>query len=105
MDGLSKNHATILCFEQKVVVKQPRDIELLSALKARKLLKSEGCRGFLMAIITKEDEVLKVSDVNVVQKFLDIFRNDLNMMPPEREVEFTIDLVPSLHQFLRPFIG
>ncbi|XP_022852051.1 uncharacterized protein LOC111373705 [Olea europaea var. sylvestris] len=56
----------------KVIVKQPGDIELrlsvtktkslhriISALKARKLLKSEGCRGFLMSIVAKEDEELK----------------------------------------------
>ena len=33
-------------------------------------------------------------DVPVVQKFADVFPHELPGMPPERDVEFTINLVP-----------
>ena len=33
-------------------------------------------------------------DVPVVREFADVFPDELPGMPPERDVEFTIDLVP-----------
>ncbi|XP_052186125.1 uncharacterized protein LOC127797321 [Diospyros lotus] len=107
MDWLSKHHATILCFEKEIVCKYPEGIELclsmaetkhlprvISALKAKKLLQSEGCIGFLMSVMVKGGKELTVNDVKVVKDFPEVFPDDLTEMPPEREVEFTINLVP-----------
>ncbi|XP_052198421.1 uncharacterized protein LOC127805709 [Diospyros lotus] len=107
MDWLSKHHATILCFEKEIVCKYPEGIELclsvaetkylprvISALKAKKLLLSDGCIGFLMSVVVKGGKELTVNDVEVVKEFSEVFPDDLTEMPPEREVEFTIDLVP-----------
>ena len=107
MDWLSKHRATILCFEKEIVCKYPEGVELflsvaetkhlprvISALKAKKLLRSEGCIGFLMSVVAKEGKELTVSDVDVVKDFPEVFPEDLTEMPPEREVEFTIDLMP-----------
>ncbi|GKF23278.1 hypothetical protein Tco_0075600, partial [Tanacetum coccineum] len=41
----------------------------------------------------KEDEP-KLSDISVVRKFKDVFPEDLSGLPPQRQVEFRIDLVP-----------
>jgi len=35
-----------------------------------------------------------VEDIRVVKEFLDVFLEDLPGMPPEREIEFVIDLLP-----------
>ena len=35
-------------------------------------------------------------DVPVVQEFADVFPDELSGMPPERDVEFTIDLDPGI---------
>ena len=107
MDWLSKHHATILCSEREIVCKSPEGIELhhsvvemkhlprvISAIKAKKLLWSEGCIGFLMSVVVKGGDELAVNDVKVVKDFPEVFPDDLIKMPPEREVEFTIDLVP-----------
>jgi len=107
MDWLSKHRATILCFEKEIVCKYPERVELflsvaetkhlprvISALKAKKLLRSEGCIGFLMSVVAKEGKELTVSDVDVVKDFPEVFPEDLTEMLPEREVEFTIDLMP-----------
>ena len=67
---------------------------VISALKAKKLLQSEGCIGFLMSVVVKGGDELAVNDVKVVKDFPEVFPDDLIEMPPEREVEFTIDLVP-----------
>ncbi|GJW55122.1 hypothetical protein Tco_0099207 [Tanacetum coccineum] len=42
---------------------------------------------------TKVDEP-KLSDISVVQDFVDVFSEDLSGLPPQRQVKFHIDLVP-----------
>ncbi|GJV75707.1 putative reverse transcriptase domain-containing protein [Tanacetum coccineum] len=41
----------------------------------------------------KEDEP-KLNDISVVREFEDVFPEDLSGLPPQRQVEFRIDLVP-----------
>ncbi|GKC03049.1 putative reverse transcriptase domain-containing protein [Tanacetum coccineum] len=41
----------------------------------------------------KEDEP-KLGDISVVRDFEDVFPEDLSGLPPQRQVEFRIDLVP-----------
>jgi hypothetical protein len=35
---------------------------------------------------------LKLEDIHVIREFLDVFPNDLPGTPPERAIEFTIEL-------------
>jgi hypothetical protein len=35
---------------------------------------------------------IKLEDIHVVQEFLDVFPDDLPRMPPERAIEFKIEL-------------
>jgi hypothetical protein len=37
---------------------------------------------------------LKLEDIHVVREFSDVFPNDLPGMPPERAIEFKIELQP-----------
>jgi hypothetical protein len=37
---------------------------------------------------------LKLEDIHVVREFPDVFPNDLPRMPPERVIEFKIELQP-----------
>jgi hypothetical protein len=37
---------------------------------------------------------LKLEDIHVIREFLDVFPDDLPRMPPEREIEFKIELQP-----------
>ncbi|GKF59767.1 hypothetical protein Tco_0176553, partial [Tanacetum coccineum] len=41
----------------------------------------------------KEDEP-RLNDIPVVREFEDVFPEDLSGLPPQRQVEFRIDLVP-----------
>jgi hypothetical protein len=36
----------------------------------------------------------KLKDIRVVNEFQDVFPRELPGMPPDREIEFTIDLIP-----------
>ena len=37
---------------------------------------------------------VKLEDIPVVNRFQDVFPKELPGMPPDREIEFTIDLIP-----------
>ncbi|KAJ9547194.1 LOW QUALITY PROTEIN: hypothetical protein OSB04_019737 [Centaurea solstitialis] len=61
----------------------------ISMVKARKCL-AKGCASYLAYIIDTKKE--GIADVDVVREFPDIFPEDLPGLPPERQVEFRIDL-------------
>ncbi|RVW21559.1 Retrovirus-related Pol polyprotein from transposon 297 [Vitis vinifera] len=52
-----------------------------------------GCQGFFAYVVNKEND-LKLEDIPIVRDYPDVFPEDLPGLPPEREVEFTIDLAP-----------
>ncbi|XP_073159237.1 uncharacterized protein [Henckelia pumila] len=67
---------------------------VISACKARRLL-SKGCESLIANII--EDSQLprpKLNDMEVARDFQDVFPDDIVGLPPAREVEFGIELVP-----------
>ena len=69
---------------------------IISALKARKLL-SSGCKGFLAIIVdlSKETE-LTPDDVPVVREYVSVFPRDLPRLPLDREIVFSIELMPGI---------
>ncbi|GKB84114.1 putative reverse transcriptase domain-containing protein, partial [Tanacetum coccineum] len=58
----------------------------------------KGCPVFLANVNTKgtedKSEKKRLEDVPVVRDFLDVFPEDLLSLPPTRQVEFQIDLIP-----------
>ncbi|GJY41495.1 putative nucleotidyltransferase, ribonuclease H [Tanacetum coccineum] len=58
----------------------------------------KGCPVFLAHVTTKEvedkSEKKRLKDVPIVRDFLEVFPEDLPGLPPTRQVEFQIDLVP-----------
>nr|GEW89718.1 hypothetical protein [Tanacetum cinerariifolium] len=71
-----------------------KPIKIISALKSRMLI-SHGCEGFLASIKDTSLDGPRLESHPVVQNFPDVFPNELPGLPPEREVEFTIELIPS----------
>ncbi|XP_031375536.1 uncharacterized protein LOC116190006 [Punica granatum] len=65
--------------------------EFVSFLKARKQLKKE-CEAYLAHVVATEVDSLKLSEIPVVYKFLDVFPDELPGFPPDREIECTIEL-------------
>jgi hypothetical protein len=105
MDWLSMYHACMDCFHKEVVFRPSGEEEfkfygdrtintpkLISALHATWLIK-KGYLGFL-ACATEDKLEAKIEEIPVVQEFTDVFPNELPGMPPDREIEFTIDLLP-----------
>ncbi|OAY81215.1 Transposon Ty3-G Gag-Pol polyprotein [Ananas comosus] len=51
-------------------------------------------RAYLASISVSDGKTVKIDDIPVVREFGDVFPAELPGMPPDREVEFVIDLVP-----------
>ena len=64
-----------------------------STITARKMLR-RGCKGCLAVVRNVEAETGAVKNVPVVCEFPDVFPEELPGLPPEREIEFCIDIVP-----------
>ncbi|KAL4585882.1 hypothetical protein LXL04_010509 [Taraxacum kok-saghyz] len=82
MDWLDAFDAEILCRKKQVRVQNPRGGELI--------IQGDTPR---LAMVSCYSAVALV-DVPVVSEFSDIFPDDLPGLPPIRQVEFRIDLVP-----------
>ncbi|XP_071905702.1 uncharacterized protein [Coffea arabica] len=106
MDFLGQYHAKLDCRAKVVEFCIPGEATLrldvksrlassamISGIRARKML-SKGAQGFLAFLINAPSDQVKLEDVLVVREFPDVFPEELKTLPPEREVEFKIDLVP-----------
>ena len=109
MDWLSRFGAVIDCERQLVTIRDPRGGVLsvygegtrsgsafCSAARARQCLQ-QGCKGFVAYVMdTREvsERPRSVEEVPVVREFPDVFPEELPGVPPVRQVEFGIDLVP-----------
>ncbi|GJX84833.1 putative reverse transcriptase domain-containing protein [Tanacetum coccineum] len=67
--------------------------DLLSRARARRYL-SRGCYAYIARVIDTSFEKKSREDVPIVNEFPDVFLEDLPGIPPERQVEFRIDLIP-----------
>lgn len=66
---------------------------MISGMKARIIL-SKGCEAFLAHVVEVKLAKLKPEEMLVVCEYLDVFPEELSRLPSNREVEFTIDLIP-----------
>nr|GEW44242.1 putative reverse transcriptase domain-containing protein [Tanacetum cinerariifolium] len=112
-DWLTKYHGVIICNEKIVRVPFRREtlifqddgnnqreesrLNIILCTKAQKYL-SKGCDAFLAHITMNEakdkSEGTRLEDVPIVRDFPEVFPKDLSGIPPARQVEFQIDLVP-----------
>ncbi|XP_078152180.1 uncharacterized protein LOC144547409 [Carex rostrata] len=53
-----------------------------------------GCTAYLAAIVYTDTEVPEMNTIPVVSEFVDVFPEEIVGLPPEREVEFGIEVVP-----------
>ncbi|XP_073041851.1 uncharacterized protein [Primulina eburnea] len=67
---------------------------IIFCICAKKLIQ-KGCQSFLVSIISAPKiEDRSIEDVEVVKDFSDVFPDDFSGIPPEREIEFAIELMP-----------
>nr|GFB77228.1 reverse transcriptase domain-containing protein [Tanacetum cinerariifolium] len=68
-------------------------LKIISCIKARKYIKN-GCEQFLAQVTETMSKEKRVEDVPVIRDFPEVFPEDLPGLPPPRQVEFRIDLIP-----------
>ncbi|XP_073112192.1 uncharacterized protein [Elaeis guineensis] len=106
MDWLAAYHATVDCFKKTIrfqILDQSEfsfmstkfffHQKFISAIHAQRLLR-KGCEGFLATVLDTQNEKLKLEDIPIMKEFSDVFSDDLPGLPPDREIEFSIDLIP-----------
>ncbi|XP_072997189.1 uncharacterized protein [Typha latifolia] len=106
MDWLSAHHAIVDCRIKRVTFSIPEKPEfffqgerkipttsIISALQANRFMK-KGCPGFLASVVGMERAEQEIHELQVVSEFPDVFPEDLPGLPPDREIDFTIDLLP-----------
>ena len=104
MDWLAECEAHIDCKGKKIKMKlpggklvvfrgqeQPR--KFLTIMQTKRLLK-QGCEAYLAQVVDVERKVPDIKEVEVVKEFEDVFPKDLPGIPPDREIEFAIELIP-----------
>ncbi|XP_075104201.1 uncharacterized protein LOC142178490 [Nicotiana tabacum] len=105
MDWLHRHHELVDCRLKQVTFRTPayshmvvqgeRSLtsNIISAVLARKMI-CQGCDAYLAHIVDTRLGSPSLKDIPTVCDFPDVFPDDLPGLPPEREIEFPIDLVP-----------
>ncbi|GJR18333.1 reverse transcriptase domain-containing protein [Tanacetum coccineum] len=86
MDWLAHHHASIICDERIVRIPLP-DGHVLDVYGERPDVYPKS----LLCVKAGEK---RLDDIHVVREFPEVFPDDLSGLPPIREVEFRIDLIP-----------
>jgi hypothetical protein len=97
MDWLSKNKSLIDCAKKSVKLVAPDGKELEYVAEPVVTAKGAANRVKLNQLDASQRPV-----VPVVNEFPDVFPEELPGMPPDRDIKFVIDLVPStMHIYIR----
>ncbi|XP_057803347.1 uncharacterized protein LOC131018648 [Salvia miltiorrhiza] len=67
---------------------------IISAVQANKILKEKSATAYLVYLNREEEAQVKIEDVPIVREYQDVFPDVLPGLPPNRQLEFTIDLEP-----------
>ncbi|GKE42064.1 putative reverse transcriptase domain-containing protein, partial [Tanacetum coccineum] len=112
MDWMVEHRAEVVCYEKYIRVPYGNDmltvqgersgvknesrLEVVSSIRTQGYI-DKGCQVFLVQVIKKEETVAsetRIEDVPVVRDFLEVFPEELPGLPPMRQVEFHIELIP-----------
>ena len=106
MDWLSHHKATLDCYKKELKfhrlgkleekfsgIRRELSSSMISALAAQRMLRND-CQGYLAYVVETGMEGTLVDEIPVVRVFPYVLLNDIPGLPPDREVEFTIDLIP-----------
>ena len=107
IEWFSKHNAMIDYFSKTMTFKKSRDLEF-TFQGERKVLSScfifmmaanrclqKGCSAYLAYVINKDIQEANLETKPAVKEFPDIFPEKLTNLPFDRELEFTIDLIPN----------
>ncbi|GJS68678.1 reverse transcriptase domain-containing protein [Tanacetum coccineum] len=112
MDWMAEHRAEVVCYEKYIRVPYRNDmliiqgersgiksesrLEVISSIRTQKYI-DQGCQVFLIQMMKEEKTEIperRIEDVPVVRDFPEVFPEDLPGLPPTRQVEFHIELIP-----------
>lgn len=70
-------------------------LRMIFVLKAKAMLR-KGCASFLASLVVPPPIEPKLQDIELVRDFFDIFLDELYSLPLDREIEFSINLIPRM---------
>ncbi|KAK1424218.1 hypothetical protein QVD17_19539 [Tagetes erecta] len=113
MDWLALNRAEIICNEK--LVRLPLSsgeilsvqgetsgsvVGIISCIKAQKCLR-KGHVSFLAMVSEKSSDEVRIENIPIVRDYPEVFPEELPGLPPHRQVEFQIELVPGASPIAR----
>jgi hypothetical protein len=88
MNWLHRNQATVNCDKRTVKLVSPSGKEVVTKLYL------PGLEGVCHHLSVDDKESNPIEAIRIVSEFPDVFPEELPGMPPERKVEFSIELIP-----------
>ncbi|GJX85686.1 putative reverse transcriptase domain-containing protein [Tanacetum coccineum] len=112
MDWMAEHRAEVVCYEKYIRVPYGNDmliiqgersgvknesrLEVISSIRTQKYI-DQGCQVFLIQMMMEEETEIpkrQIEDVPVVRDFPKVIPEDFPGLPPTRQVEFHIELIP-----------
>ncbi|XP_027357212.1 uncharacterized protein LOC113866592 [Abrus precatorius] len=92
MDWLAANHVLLDCRE-KTLIFGASMLEVSRLLSHGAWENAVEAKAFMVMFSMEAESVVELECIPVVREFLEVFPKDVSELPPEREIEFTIDLI------------
>jgi len=96
MDWLSVSHIVIDCGRRSVVFSETVGLELISTQRAMNQAEAGATCFMIVAQGEKKSSADQIRSILVVDEYADVFRNKIPELPPNRDMDFTIDLIPGV---------
>jgi hypothetical protein len=108
MDWLEKHKLILKCYkkyltnidENNIVrtikgIRKPISVRQISAMQFKKCM-NKGCQFYVVQVtnLLEKENKPSLEDLEVLHGFRDIFVDEIPELPPRREIDFSIDLLP-----------
>ena len=109
MDWLEMNKAVLDCYEKSLKYKDENDtlrtvqgiqkpisVRQISTMQFKKCIR-KGCQIYAIQVtkLPKKENKPSLEDFVILHDFRDVFVDEIPKLPPRREIEFSIILLPS----------
>jgi hypothetical protein len=108
MDWLEKHKVILNCYEKSLTyrdenntvrtiqgIKKPVSVRQISAMQFKKCM-NKGCQVYVVQVtnLLEKENKPSLEDFAVLHGFRDVFVDEIPELPPRREIDFSIDLLP-----------
>ncbi|XP_016192364.1 uncharacterized protein LOC107633237 [Arachis ipaensis] len=100
-DWLSKNRVLLDCFERSnwFMPERENGVVIAEGYYLNSIMvhySGEECQGYILLAANALGDDQNLDQIPVVRDFLEVFPEDIPEFPPQKEIEFAIELVPGV---------